>query len=109
MVVLAVDFEEGFKGFLTFAFVLELVFAGLAATLGSLTSFFAVAFFAVSLDSLAAVSFLLAGFFVAEDFAALVAVAVDLDFEVDFAGVFFAEVALDVFAGLFYSGYELCS
>lgn len=104
-----VDFEEGFKAFLAdevdlaFALVLDPVLAGLAATLGSLTSFFTVDFFV----SLATVSFLEAGFFAAGDLVAL-AVVLDLDLE-DFTGTFLVDVALDVFAGLFYAGYELCS
>lgn len=96
---LVVDFEEGFKGFLVFAFVLEPLFSGLAATLGSLTSFFTVAFFVVSLASL------VVGFFAAGDFVALVVVVVDLDLETDLAGAFFAGMALDAFAGLFCSRY----
>jgi len=96
---LVVDFEEGFNGFLRFDFVLELVFAGLATTLGSLTTFFTVDFFVVSLVT---VSFLEAGFFAAGDFVALVAVVLDLDLEdLAGAGAFFVEVALDAFAGLF--------
>jgi len=98
--VLVVDFEEGFKVFLgetfalVFCFTLEDVFTGLTATLGSLTSFFTVAFLVVSLTSLAA------GFF-ATDFVALVAVVLDLDLEADLAGAFFVLVVLDAFAGLF--------
>jgi hypothetical protein len=112
--VLLVDFEEGFKAFLVagaalvFAFVavalpLVVVFVGLEATLSSLASFFTVALFAVSLTSL------VAGFFVVEDFAALVVVAVDLDLVADLAGAFLVVVGLDAFAGLFWSMHELFS
>jgi len=105
-VVLPTDFEDGFKAFLVagpaLVFVVVLpfvaVFVGLAATLGSLTSFLTVALFVASLDSLVAVS-LVADFFAVEDFAALVAV-VDLDL-VDFTGTFLVVVGLDAFAGLF--------
>ena len=107
---LLVDFEVGFNAFLVAGstLVLALVvvaFAGLAATLGSLTSFFTVALFVVvSLASLAA------DFLVAEGFAALVAVAVDLVLVVvDFAGAFLVAVDLDVFAGLFWPVHQLCA
>jgi hypothetical protein len=105
--VLLVDFEEGFNAFLAagsalvfalvaLAFALVVVFAGLATTLGSLTSLFTVVFFVVvSLASLV-VDLLVVG-----GFAALVAVVVDLDLEVDFAGTFLV-VVLDTFAGLFW-------
>lgn len=106
-VALLVDFEEGFKAFLTAGsalfFVLVVVvfplvaaFAGLAETLGSLASFFTVVFFvAVSFASLAAT------LFVVEGFPALVEVAVDLDLAVDLAGAFLVVADLDTFAGLF--------
>lgn len=103
---LVVDFEAGFEAFLAagsafaLAFVLEDVFAGLAATFGSLASFFTAGFFVVSLAPLVAVSFLAAGFFVVEDFAALVAAA-GLDLVVDLPGAFLVEVVLEAFAGLF--------
>lgn len=107
--VLLVDFE-GFKTFLVagsalalvfvvVTFTLEVVFAGLAVTLGSLASFFTVDLFVVSLASLVAVTFLVTVLFV-EDLAALVAVVVDLDLAVDLAGALFV-VGLDAFAGLF--------
>jgi hypothetical protein len=103
-VTLLVDLDEGFKAFfvagLGFAFVLEVVFAGLAVTFGSLTSFFTVVLFVVPLASLAAVSFLEAGFFVAEDFAALVETVVDLDLVAGLAGAFFT-AGLGAFVGLF--------
>jgi len=93
--VLLVDFEDGFNAFLVTgsALVFALVpvaFTGFAATLGSLASFFTAAFFVVvSLVSLAA------GFLAAAGFAALVAVAVDLDLvPVDFAGVFLAALGV---------------
>jgi len=104
---LEVDFEEGFKAFLVagsalgFAFVLEAAFAGLAATLSSLASFFTVVLFAVSLASLEAVSFLAAGFFVAADFVALEVVDLDPDLVAELAGAFLVEVDLEAFAGLF--------
>ena len=99
-----VDFEEGLKTFFTgtcalvFAFILEDVFTGLVDTLGSLTSFFTAVFFVVTFASLIAVSFLVAGFLVVEDFVALVVAVPDLDLE----GAFFVEVALDALTGLFY-------
>jgi len=107
---LLVDFEVGFKAFLVagsaLVFALVVVaLAGLAATLGSLISFFTVALFVVvSLASL------VADFLVAEGFAALVAVDVDLVLVVvDFAGAFLVVVDLDVFEGLFWSVHQLCS
>ena len=109
---LVVDLEEGFTAFLVvgaalaFAFVLEAVLTGLAATLGSLTSFLAVTFFAVSLASLGTVAFLAAGFFATEDFVALV--VLDLDLEVDLAGAFLVRATLVALAGLFCLRYELC-
>lgn len=104
---LAVDFEAGFKGFLSFDLSLEPLLTGLAATLGSLASFFTVDFFVVLLASLVAVSFLVAGFFAVEDFVALVVVAPDRDLEEALTGAFLVEVALDAFTGLFYSRDEL--
>ena len=108
--VLLVDFEEGFNAFLVAGSALVLVlvvvaFAGFAATLGSLTSFFTAALFVVvSLASL------VADFLVAEGLVALVLVAVDLVLVVvDFAGAFLVVVDLDVFAGLFWPGRQLCS
>ena len=109
--VLLVDFEEGFKPFLVagsaLVFALVVVaFAGFAATLGSLTSFFTAALFVVvSLTSLAA------DFLVVVDFAALVVAAVDLVLVVvDFAGAFLVVVVdLVVFAGLFWPTHQLCS
>lgn len=112
--VLLVDFEEGFKAFLVagsalvfafavVAFALEVVFAGLAATLGSLASFFTVVFLVTSLDSLVVASFFVVGFLV-EGFAVLVAV-VDLDLVVDLAGAFLEVVDLDVFTALFCPRY----
>lgn len=102
-----VDFEEGFRAFLVAGSALVLVFVvvafvGLAATLGSLASFFTVVLFAASLDPLV-VSFSLVGFLV-EDFVALVAVVIDLDLVVDLAGAFLEAMGLDVLAGLFCSG-----
>ena len=102
---LLADFE-GFKAllvagsalalvFVVVAFTLEVVFTGLAATLGSFASFFTVDFLA----SLVAVSFLVAGFFM-EDLAALVVVVVGLDLVADLAGALLA-VDLDALAGLF--------
>jgi len=78
---------------------------GFAATLGSFTSFFTAALFVVvTLVSL------VADFLVAEGFAALVAVAVDLVLVVvDFAGAFLVVVVvLDVLAGLFWPACQLC-
>lgn len=104
-----VDFEEGFEAFLVagsalgFAFVLEAAFAGLAATLSSLASFFTVALFPVSFASLVAVSFLAAGFFVTADFVAL-EVVLDPDLVADLAGAFLVEVVLETFTGLFWQG-----
>lgn len=106
--VLLVDFEEGFKAFLVagsalvLAFVvvplvLEVVFAGLAATLGS---FFVVVFLVVPLDSLVVLSFLVEDLLVE---AVLVTVVVDLD--LDLAGAFLEVVGLDTFVGLFCSRY----
>ena len=106
-VVLLVDFEEGFTALLlagttlvfalvVVAFALVAAFTGLAATLGSLASFFTADFFVVSLVSLAA------DLLVVEDFAVLVAVVVDLDLLADLAGAFLVVVGLDTFAGLFW-------
>lgn len=109
--VLLVDFEEGFDAFLAagsaLVFALVVVaFVGFAATLGSFTSFFTAALFdVVSLVTL------VVDFLVAEGFAALVAVAVDLVLVVvDFAGAFLvAVVDLVVFAGLFWTVHQLYS
>jgi len=103
---LLVDFEEGFRAFLgagsalVFALVVVafalVAFAGLAATLGSLTSFFTgVLFVVVSLVSL------VVDLLVVEGFAAFVAVVVDLVLVADFAGAFLVVVDLATFAGLF--------
>jgi len=105
-VALLVDFEEGFRAFLgagsalVFALVVVafalVAFAGLAATLGSLTSFFTgVLFVVVSLVSL------VVDLLVVEGFAAFVAVVVDLVLVADFAGAFLVVVDLATFAGLF--------
>jgi len=111
-VVLVVDFEEGFNAFLVTGSALDLafvvvafafvaVFAGLAVTLGSLTSFFTAVFF-VSLDSLVVVPFLVVDFFAVEDLADLAVVVAGLDLVVDFAGVFLVVAGLDARAGLFW-------
>jgi len=108
--VLLTVFEEGFRAFLVagsdlalalvvVAFTFVAAFDGLAATLGSLVSFFTTVFLVVSLDSLVVVSFLVVGFFAVEDLAVLAAVA-DLDLA-DLVGAFLLVVDLDPFAGLF--------
>lgn len=104
-----VDFEEDLEllvvagSAFAFALVFEVAFAGLAVTLGSLTSFFSAVLFVVSLASLVVVVRLAAGFFAAGDFVTLAAMALVLSLTADLTDGFLVEVDLEVFVGLFWS------